>query len=229
MKIKGVVFDLDHTLYDRYGTINAIIGDFCRHFSARLAPNMDEHRVGELLCRGDKKYIYHGWRRILQFLCDEGVFADPPEYAEYKECLLSLFGKAAVPYPFAKPLLAELRKLGYKIGLITNGRKEIQRAKITMLGIESYFDEIIVCGEFGIQKPDAAPFLEMARRLGEEPNNLVYVGDNPINDVDASRNAGLIPIEVLTADCPMEGYEPADYRIQSVETLLPMLEILREI
>ncbi len=226
MEIKAVVFDLDHTLFDRYKTIAAGVPLFIERFSSYLTPKIEEKQICKLLCDSDKLYIYHGWRRIFEYLCDNGMFSSSPDYSEYRNCMLEIYSHVAVPFTFTVPLLKELRCRGYKIGLITNGQSEIQRSKIAMLGIEKYFDKIIIGGEFGIQKPNVEPFIEMAKSLGESPNEMVYVGDNPINDVDASRNANYIPIQVLTANCPMDEYVPAKYQINSVAELLPILETI---
>lgn len=223
MKINGVVFDLDHTLFDRYATLTAIAEEFCKRFENRLAPHIDSNKAAKLLCDGDRQYIYYGWQRIFKYLCDNNMFLQPPEYAEYKETLLELFTTVAVPYPFTYSVLTDVKKRNLKTGLITNGRGEIQRKKLKLLGLESYFDEIIVCGELGIQKPDAAPFKEMARRLGAEESTLIYVGDNPICDVGGAANAGYITVEVLTASCAVPNAAVGDYRINSVEELGDLL------
>jgi len=69
---------------------------------------------------------------------------------------------------------------------------------LKMLGFEELFDHIIVCGELGVEKPELLPFEEMSRVLGIPPSQLMYVGDHPLNDVDASRRAGYIPVWVRT-------------------------------
>ncbi len=224
MLINGVVFDLDHTLFDRYATLTECAKDFCDILKDYAA--VDASTMAKLLCEGDKKYIYHGWRKIFEHLCDNGAFKPVPEYAQYKAALLKTFTMHAVPYPFTYSVLTKLHNMGYKTGLITNGDASIQASKLELLHLNGYFDEIILCGEFGVQKPNAAPFNEMARRLGVPENNLLYVGDNPINDVGGSRAAGYIPVEVLTADCPMEEAIPAKYRINSVAELFELMEVI---
>ena len=67
-----------------------------------------------------------------------------------------------------------------------------------MLGLEGIFDEIIVSGELGVGKPDIKPFEVMSERLGIDTKNLIYVGDNPKNDIEPSRKAGYTPIWVMT-------------------------------
>ncbi len=226
MEIKGVIFDLDHTLYDRYKTIQVGVEYFYSEFADKLSADISVEEVSRLMCEGDRRYIYHGWRRIFKYLCDEGLFVATPTYEEYKECMLRLYSKHAIPFSFTYSVLDELKERGLAIGLITNGRAEIQRAKLALLDLERYFDEIIVCGEFGIQKPSTEPFSEMSRRLSISAEHLLYVGDNPFNDVEASRNAGYTPIEVLTASCPMDNYTPAEHRIRTVEELPDLIDKL---
>ena len=66
------------------------------------------------------------------------------------------------------------------------------------MGFEELFDEIIVSEEVGAEKPDTKPFIIMAERLGINPQNLIYVGDFPVNDIEASRKAGYTPVWVMT-------------------------------
>ncbi len=88
--------------------------------------------------------------------------------------------------------------MGFKLGLITNGKHDLQYAKIANVGLTDEFDEIVVSGDVGAQKPSTVPYEIMAQRLNIAPNEMLYVGDNPKNDVEASRKAGYIPVWVRT-------------------------------
>ena len=94
-----------------------------------------------------------------------------------------------------------------------------------MLGISKYFDEIIYCGALEKQKPDTLPFKEMCRRIGIPANELMYVGDHPLNDVEASRKAGYTPVWVKTT-----GYwifpeiEHTELEIDDISELPALLE-----
>lgn len=226
MKINGVVFDLDHTLFDRYATLTAIAPQFCEHFEKVLSPNMTIDKMAELLCHGDKAYIYYGWRRIFEYICEKGAFTAPPEYAEYRSLLLKLFTTKAVPYPFTYSVLDKVKEMGFKTGLITNGDAKIQEKKLQLLGLTESFDRVLLCGAFGIQKPDPAPFKEMARRLDCKEDTLIFVGDNPICDVGGAKGAGYITVEVLTANCTLPDAPKGDYRIETVAELPLLLEKL---
>lgn len=80
---------------------------------------------------------------------------------------------------------------GRRVGLVTNGPAETQRAKIALLGLSEVVDFALVSGEFGAWKPDPRIFAE-ALRLGEAAaEETVFVGDSPEHDVAGARRAGI--------------------------------------
>ena len=88
--------------------------------------------------------------------------------------------------------------MGYKVGLITNGEPGLQHKKLEMLGLQNAFDEVIVSGETAYEKPQKEIFLMMAEKLNITPDEMMYIGDHPLNDVDGARNAGCVPVWVKT-------------------------------
>lgn len=194
--IKGAVFDLDHTLFDRYATQRLCMKGFCEHFD--VADGMTDEKAAELVEYADIHFNHYGWEKIFEYLLSQNLFKTIPSFEEYSSFLIDRFKYFAVPYPFTKPMLTELRQKGLKIGLITNGKSETQRSKLKLLELEEFFDEIIISGELGVGKPDTKPFEVMSERLGIAPENLIYVGDFPVNDIEASRKAGYIPVWVMT-------------------------------
>lgn len=196
MKIKGVVFDLDHTLYDRYATLTAIAPYFCSYFD--VSPGLTPDKLAPIWIEADKQCVHLGWQAVIDFLAQQGVFRTAPALPVYSAFLLGWFRRVSVPFPETRQLLADLQKAGYKTGLITNGSGETQRAKLRNLDLQDSFDQVVITGEFGVHKPAPEPFHAIARWLGAKPQQLLYVGDNPLNDVQASRDAGFVPVWVRT-------------------------------
>ena len=96
-------------------------------------------------------------------------------------------------YPGVREMLSRLhgRK---KLGLITDGRPEGQRAKIAALGIEVLFDEIIITDELGgpeYRKPSPEAFEIMSRRLSVPFARMAYIGDNISKDFTAPEKLGM--------------------------------------
>jgi FMN phosphatase YigB (HAD superfamily) len=133
--------------------------------------------------------------------------------------------KAAVKYPFTEPMLIKLREMGLKIGIITNGSVQSQQTKIDLLGINEFVDETVICGTLGAQKPDTLPFDVMCEKLGINANELLYVGDNPINDIMASRNAGYIPVWVKTLGTwDFDDIERSEYEVDTVAEIPELVD-----
>ena len=225
-RIKAVAFDLDHTLYDRYSTLRSIAYLMKQHYAEQLNPCLSAAQLGEMLVEMDKAYIYEGWPVMFEKLVAQGVFRSPPSFEEYFAFFMEAFQKIAVPFPMVDDMLAGLQNKGYKVGLLTNGESHIQRGKVKMIGLENAFDKILAGEEMGIQKPSTHPFELMAECLGCTTSEMVYVGDNPRNDVDAARRAGCIAIWVKTSgkawDYPE--YEKPVYEVNDVLELPVLLE-----
>ena len=194
--IKAVVFDLDHTLFDRYATLKLVAPMFREKYG--FNDGITDEYFTEQICWADRNFVHIGWDKILAHLNSKNIFTVVPEFDDYRLFLLSCFSKVAVPFDFSKPMLAKLRESGLKTGLITNGRHEVQSSKLAMLGLDKSFDEIVISGDTPYTKPAKEIFLLAAERLGVEPCEMMYVGDHPKFDVDGSRLAGCVPVWVKT-------------------------------
>ena len=223
--IKAAVFDLDHTLFDRYGTIRKIAPDIVASFDVAVGITSDI--FAEELIFADKQFVHKGWRNIHAYLVEKNIFKTNPTYEEYAQNVLKCFKTTTVKYDFAIPVLKEIKGMGIKTALITNGTPELQYFKLKSLELDSCFDEIIVSGETPYEKPDKRIFELMAEKLGIETNEMLYVGDHPVNDIDGSRNAGCIPVWVKTTGTWI--FPEVEKPELQVETVEEIPDIIREI
>ncbi len=221
--IRGVVFDLDHTLFDRYGTLRKVLPIFYAHYRSDIPDELSLEEFIERFIHLEKRYIHFGWRRLMQ-ACTEDSILSPLSEEAYREVIHfivhSCWTADAVPYPFTAPTLLKLQDMGCKVGIITNGSHDVQSRKIQLLDLEKYTDQIIISGDIGVHKPNAEPFILMSQRLNIPPQELMYVGDNPVNDVEGSRNAGYIPVWVKTTGywC-FDDVPHAEYEVETVEEI----------
>lgn len=177
-EVKGVVFDLDDTLYP------------------------------------EKEYVKSGYRAVAKFLGDESLSDKMWKYFEegkaaVDECLKEL-GKDNLKeeclkvyrthrpdirlYDGVAELVRNLKNRGIKVGIITDGRPEGQRNKISALGLESLASDIIITDELGgvqFRKPCDIAFRIMAERWKLPYEEMVYVGDNAEKDFHAPRQLGM--------------------------------------
>jgi len=60
-----------------------------------------------------------------------------------------------------------------------------------------YIETIVVAGEDTPKvKPSKRPFILVAKRLGLQSRNCVYIGDNPNTDIEGAKGAGMMMILV---------------------------------
>jgi putative hydrolase of the HAD superfamily len=89
--------------------------------------------------------------------------------------------------------LAELRGLGYRLGVISNADGRVE-ALLESVGLRPHFEFVIDSGVVGVEKPDPRIFRMGVEKLGVEPHEAAYVGDIYEIDVVGARDAGLHPI-----------------------------------
>ena len=65
--IKGIIFDLDHTLFNRYASFEALQDVFYAALKKYLSENITPRDIYIALKNGDKQYLYYGWDKIAQY------------------------------------------------------------------------------------------------------------------------------------------------------------------
>lgn len=101
------------------------------------------------------------------------------------------------PFPEAEAVLEQLAAR-YLLALITNTQGQPGPAAHRFNSfpqLKRLFDVVVVAGEEGIPpKPDARPFRVCLERMGVEPEEATYVGDDWRIDVCGARDAGMYPV-----------------------------------
>lgn len=79
------------------------------------------------------------------------------------------------------------------MGVISNGRKELQAEKLGILGIARWVSPgaVFVSQAVGLAKPDPALFDYACDHLGTTPGRCIYVGDAWDTDVVGACAAGM--------------------------------------
>jgi putative hydrolase of the HAD superfamily len=95
--------------------------------------------------------------------------------------------------PTAPEVFAELKKLGYRLGVISNSDGSIA-GSMKKFGLAHFFDCILDSQVVGIEKPDPRIFALALQQLNLPAEKCVYVGDNYDRDVVGARRAGITPI-----------------------------------
>ena len=85
--------------------------------------------------------------------------------------------------------LVQILSKKYKMLLLTNGLKEVQRPRFNASILKPYFVDIVVSGEVGVAKPEAGIFDISFERMGN-PNkqDVLIIGDSLSADIQGGLN-----------------------------------------
>lgn len=219
--IKAILFDLDGTLLDRDASIKHFVPTQYDRFSSKfqeINKNKYISRFIELDCRG---YVWKD--KVYQTLVSElGIKA--VSWEELLEDYYLEFIHSCIPFPNLIYVLDILVKEGYLLGMITNGLGNFQRRTIQGLGIEQYFQTILISEVEKVRKPEAEIFLRALGNLGVSPEESIFVGDHPEADVMGAKRVGMKGI--WKRDLGWEEPENADGIIDDLAELLLLIKKL---
>lgn len=182
---RAVVFDLDGTLLDsRLDIARAANRALCAH-------GFPERSVDEIV-----GFVGDGARLLVSRALN---FADAdPRVDAVLQTFLDDYTAHAVVHsrllPGAREALDALD--GLPLALCTNKPRATTDVVLEALDLARHFRVVLAGGDTPEKKPDPAPLLAVAERLGLPPAALVMVGDGP-QDVLAGRAAGCVTVAVV--------------------------------
>lgn len=220
--IKAVIFDLDDTLYNEREFVYEGFKEVCGFLSQKYGVS--------------KENLFQETKRILNAYGRGKVFDVLQEKYGFNEDVKKL----VEVYRNVKPNL-KLYEDGEEIlnylkekvltGIITDGKASVQWNKINSLELKKYVDKIIVTDEYGRDywKPHKYSYRSMLKYFKCNPEEAVYVGDNPIKDFVGARKVGIKTIRIvrkygdnmkIKAE---EGYD-ADYTVTNLKDIIEIIK-----
>jgi len=216
--MKAVLFDLDNTLYDAKQYFEGAFRSISKYLSEKYLL-CEKMLYDQLMKLWEKKTSMYP-RLFDDFL--NLINLDLTEVKNLIEIFNGYCGKLK-PYDDVIPTLKELKKMGYKLGIITDGNPTRQKRKIKLLGLEGFFDTIVFT-KYISPKPSPLPYMEALNRLNIIPSNAYYVGDNPMMDFKGAKEVGITTIRILRGefiDVPRNEY--IDIEIKNMVRLLQII------
>jgi len=126
-------------------------------------------------------------------------------------------------FPGAHEAIDELKALGVKLALVTNGAAGAQRAKVERFKLAHRFDHVQIEGEHGFGKPDESAYLRAMEALGVTAPETWMIGDNLEWEVEAPQRLGIYAIwmDVHGDGLPEGSTVRPDRIIRSLTELVP--------
>lgn len=124
-------------------------------------------------------------------------------------------------FPLVHETLAELKKSGCALGVVSTKKREMVDRGLHFTGIAHYFDTIVTSDDVGHLKPDPEPVETAMNRLSADPDTTLMIGDSP-SDLLAGSRANVWTAAVswsMKSRDSLEAYHP-DYWIGQMTELL---------
>ncbi|MEM3736595.1 MAG: HAD family hydrolase [Candidatus Bathyarchaeia archaeon] len=127
-------------------------------------------------------------------------------------------------------------KSNYKLGVVSNTdtkTEEDVRRILRKLGIEDYFDTVVVSKDIGYRKPDVRIFSIALERLRLKPEEALMVGNRTDVDIKGGKALGMMTVLIDWNNEPRKEPLPAEenptYTINSIDELLKILQAGRRL
>jgi putative hydrolase of the HAD superfamily len=210
--IRAVLFDLDDTLTDREASLANYAPLFMEAFRQRLRPIGTAELVTALSSVDRQGYNTQRSQDAVRL----PLWSSAPSPRELDAHWLGHFAACAAARPDALGTLGALRAAGLQLGVVTNGLSVSQRTKLQTMTVTDRVDVIVVSEEVGVKKPALRIFAHALDGLsGVKPQECLFVGDNPYNDIVGASDFGMHAAWLATsvawpADLPAPEYQLAE-------------------
>ncbi len=203
----ALLFDLDDTLIRAYANREAAWRDHLMAYAAVL-PSHDVLQIADTISSCAARF----WRHPDVYDCGGGhdlgaarrtivgeAFAecaiDAPALAvEIADAFTAKRQKGYELYPDTVPVLTALWDSGIRLGLLTNGGRDSQRAKLDRFALASFFHFVGISEELGSAKPNAAIFHQALAALDSTAASTWMVGDHLEWDIAGAQAVGMVAV-----------------------------------
>ena len=225
--IRAVAFDLDNTLWD--------VAPVIERAEVRLHEWLHEHcpRIPERVSLEDMRAAREALARAEPHNAHDFTYLRVTALARHaRECG---YGEEVAHRAFevffaarneldlfadVRPALERLRSR-YLLATFSNGNADLAR-----IGLSEFFALSLNARQIGVGKPHRRCFERIAEELRVAPGEIVYVGDDPVLDVEASRAAGLRSAWVNRFDQQWpDTVAPADIAVTNCTQLAELLGV----
>jgi HAD superfamily hydrolase (TIGR01549 family) len=194
---EGAVPQIQAVCFDGFGTL-VEIGDKRRPFRALLGDAPSSESVAKVLTTP---------ARLGDLARHLAITLDETRLALLEEDLVAECNSTRLR-PGIETIWETLQRLGLKVAVCSNLAMQYGDALVGCLPKAP--DALVLSFEVGLMKPQAEIYRLVCTRLGLEPNQVLFVGDNPEADVHGPQAAGLFGMHIDAFETGLaKGADPA--------------------
>ncbi|MBS7131563.1 MULTISPECIES: YjjG family noncanonical pyrimidine nucleotidase [Clostridium] len=195
MKYQVLLFDADETLFDfkmaeKQAFLRALEEyklDVDKEESLKLYSQINKH-IWEEFERGE---ITADRLRVERFERFSKKIKIDFDAVSFSKAYAKFLGEGAYLFDDSVEVIDYLSKK-YKLALVTNGLKDVQKSRISKTPLKDYFQELIISDEIKISKPDPRIFDYALDKLDHmDKSKVLMIGDSLTSDMQGGINAGI--------------------------------------
>ena len=200
--IKAISFDLYNTLVQFWPPLDEVQQAACRELGLNVCKasirrgysvadiffNEENGRDSLSLRSAEERLDF--FARYEQLILENAGLPVSLDLARQVWAMAMTIPKDFVAFDDTIPALEALRAQGYRLGVLSNLRRDMDEL-CEKLGLAPFLDFCISPTEPGGEKPDPAMFLEALNRVSVAAEEAVHVGDQYASDVLGARAVGI--------------------------------------
>ena len=133
--------------------------------------------------------------------------------------------------PGAGDVIRELKRRGYRLALVADGRPGTYANVLSQHGLYELFDALAISEEVGVEKPAEQIFMHALSRLGigrEDFGRTIMVGNHLERDIRGANAVGMISVWLnwspRRSKTPRDAGEAPQYTIRMPVELIQLVE-----
>lgn len=220
MNIKGVIFDMDNTLFDFVEAKMIACTEIITFLGAGDPDELFEYFRRE-------KHGFENPENIKDYMIDNGI----QPLGKYETCVI-IYETEKVKhirlYPHVSETLVELNEMGLLIGIVTDANSRNAMIRLEKVGIGKLLHSLTAYDMTGTKKPAHEPFKHALNTMGLSAHETLFVGDSLRRDIAPSKQLGMMTAYAAYGDRNgaadrITGIERPDHIINSFHEVLELV------
>lgn len=220
--IKAILFDLDNTLID-FWKMKRMCSEEAVRAMVDAGLEIEEEKGIEKLFELYERHGMENQRIFDKFIKDIQGHLDHRILARGVTAYRRIKSGHLSTYPHAHKTLIKLKEKGLKLGIVSDAPVKQAWLRLAELNLIDFFDVVIALGQKGKMKPHEMPFKKAIKELKIEPEEILFVGDNPERDILGAKRVGM-KTALAKYGQVIEGKKvKADYELKDISELLKIV------
>jgi len=207
MIIRGIIFDINGTLIDIHTDegsehIYRTISHFLSYqgiYLHRWEVRDNYHKIIDNQRRASAEEHFEfdaveAWREFMKLHATDSTLLTPEKLKQIPLFLAETYRGISRDrlqlYPDVKAVLEELHGR-FRLAALSDAQSAWALPEMQAVGIESFFDPIIISSDYGFRKPDRRLFEAVLDKLEIVPENVLFVGNDMYRDIFGARQLGI--------------------------------------